>query len=206
MSSTDCSTGRLCGIETYNIYCEECFEKCIFKFALILLKPSPLLTRCQIKCWVPGTCNASWTPLTVGMRWARLGHGTGCKLFPVGQQGTVDDPCALAHIPQPTPILWQAKTEGVGAVHLGRPNANSEALDPGTCFSTQVLLWPKPMQSPSSSSSPPKAIRMLRPPCSQQKAEGRGKAWLCGMPPAGNDPLRASAETPTWQKRVCSMH
>lgn len=133
----------------------------------------------------------------VSLWWAQLRDGTGCMSFPVGQQGTVDDLCALAHIPLPAPSLWQKKIEGVVALHLGRPNANSAALDPGTCFSTQVPLRPKLKQSPSSSSSPPKAIRLLRPPCSQQKAEGRGKAWLCGMPPAGNDPLCASAETPT---------
>ena len=41
---------------------------------------------------------------------------------------------------QPNLILWQTKTEGVAALHLGRPNASSEALDRGTYFSTQVLL------------------------------------------------------------------
>lgn len=142
----------------------------------------------------------------VSLRWARLRDGTSCKSFPVGQQGTVDDLCALARIPQTTPTLWQATTEGAGALHLGRANASSVALDPGTCFPTQVLLWPKLMQNPSSSGSPPKAIRLLHPLCSQQKEEGRGKAWLCGTPQAGNDPLFASTVTPTWQKRGGSMH
>lgn len=95
------------------------------------------------------------------------------------------------------PTRWQAKTEGVDALHLGRPNASLEALEAETCFSTQVLLRPKVKQSPSSSSTHPKAIRLLCPPCSQQKAEGRGKAWLCGTPPAGNDALCVSTEMPT---------
>lgn len=171
-------------------------------FILSFVKKRPLKNSRS----VPGACNTSRTPLMVSLWWAQLRDGTGCVSFPVGQQGTVDTRCTLAHIPQPTPTLWQAKTEGVDALHLGRPNASSEALEPGTCFSTQVPLWPKLKQSPSSSSSPPKAIRLLHPPCSQQKAEGRGKAWLCRTPPAGNDPLCASAETPTWQKRACSMH
>lgn len=144
-----------------------------------------------------GLCNTSSLPLLVSLWWAQLWDGTGSVSFPVGQQGTVD-----TYIPHPTPSPWQAKTEGFDALHLGCPNASSEALEPGSCFSTQILLWPKLKQSPSSSSSPPKAIRLLHPPCSQQKAEGRGKAWHCGTPPAGNDPLCASAETPTWQRRL----
>lgn len=122
---------------------------------------------------VPGACNTSWTPVMVGLWWAQLWDGTGCVSFPVGQQGTADTLCTLTHIPQPFPTLWQAKTEGVVALHLGCPNANSEALEPGTCFSTQVPLWPKLKQSPSSSSSPPKGNKIALPPVFT--AEGRGQ-------------------------------
>lgn len=124
------------------------------------------------------------------------------RSFPVGQLEPADTLCTLAQIVQPTPTFWQAKTEGVAALHLGCPNASSEALEQGTCFWTQVLLRPKLHQSPFSSSSPLKAIRLLHPLCSQQKAEGRGKAWLCWMSPSGNDSLCASNQTPTRQKRL----
>lgn len=43
--------------------------------------------------------------------------------------------------------------------------------------------------------------KIASPPVFTAEGRGqRGKAWLRGTPPGGNDPLCASAETPTWQK------
>ena len=54
-----------------------------------------------------GACQERATPperLSWSAWWARLGDGTGCVSFPVGQRGTADTLCTLARIPTtPTP-------------------------------------------------------------------------------------------------------
>lgn len=37
-------------MDIQRVYGEECFEKCVFKCALISMKPSALPAHCQIKC------------------------------------------------------------------------------------------------------------------------------------------------------------
>ncbi len=61
---------------------------------------------------VPGACNTSRTPLMVSLWWAQLGDGTGCVSFPVGQQGTADTLCTLAHIPPTHPHSLAGEDRG----------------------------------------------------------------------------------------------
>lgn len=74
---------------------------------------------------------------------------------------------------QHTPTLWQATPEGGEALHLGCPNASSEALERGTCFWTQVPLWPKLQESSSSSKHTSRGNKIAWPPVFT--AEGRGQ-------------------------------
>lgn len=111
--------------------------------------------------------------LTVRLWRAQLSDGTGCWSFPAGQEGTTDALC----YPRLRPSIHlhsHSKAEGLPALHLGCPNASSEVLEPGTCFSNQI--------EPLFLRLPAEALKLLHPPRPQQKAPGRGEAWLCGQP------------------------
>lgn len=143
---------------------------------------------------VPGMYKAFWTVLLVSLRWSQLRNST----------WTVTRPCSH---PPTHPYLLAGEDRGCWRLAPGTSKCQLVGIG-----SRNPFIDPNPAakqnkkKSLSPPSSHPKAIRLLHPLCTQQKAEGRGKAWLCWMSPAGNDPLCASTDMPRWQKRLCSTH